>query len=685
MQETAFFLYGPVAPSAFLKTIPYLCSVYFIRNPAMYRYLPLFILAAACQPEPAETVKLTPLFSDHAVIQRQADLPVWGLASPGKTVRVQLGDEFRTTVAADDSTWKVWFAPVETGDTTSLTVFSADSSFTVSDLISGDVYLASGQSNMEMPVAGWGKVLNYREEIRNGNHPEIRFITIERNTAYSPEKMPVTKGWQSCDSTTVPGFSATAYFFARSIQPVAGVPVGIIHSSWGGTVAEAWTSKPALSLNPDFSRQLQTVSELEFLDKRGVDSLFRLEQKTWLDSAQKMDRIGFSALNPGSKVTWKPIQVPGNWEENGLPGHDGIVWLRKSVTIPEAWAGQRLIIRLGPIDDADQSFWDNQPLGTTIGWQKWRTYVVAKAEPGTHRLTLRVIDTGGGGGLWANPGEIWIQNPAGEQLSLAGSWDYAIGYTGNQFPTAPASPDDPNQVTVLFNGMIAPVIPYPLKGIIWYQGESNVTRAYQYRRVFADMITDWRNQWNAGDIPFFFVQLANFTIPRWVPAESDWAELREAQSFILKLPKTGMAVAIDIGDSLDIHPKNKQEVGRRLALQAASLIYRDTTLASGPVADSVEIRQDTLRIHFKYGQGLRTRDGYAPKGFAIAGPDKVFRWAKTWIDGEWVYLKHPAVPRPAAVRYGWDGYPVVNLVNRAGLPASPFRSDDWPGLTADRK
>lgn len=647
----------------------------------MYRILPLFLLLAACQPEPAETVKVSPLFSNHAILQRNADIPVWGLATPGKTVEAILGDESRSTIAGQDSAWIVWFPALEAGDTTSLSVIAKDTTYSFSDLITGDVYLASGQSNMEMPIAGWGKVKNYQEEIKNGTNPNIRFITIERATAFTPQATPITKGWMPCDSSTLPGFSATAFFFARNIQPVAGVPVGIIHSSWGGTVAEAWTSKSTLSANPDFAEALKKIDEKSGLNKTGIDSAFKAEQNLWLDGVKEKDKIGLSALKPDSKASWKSIKVPGTVEENGLPKFDGILWLRKKVTIPETWAGQRVVVRLGPIDDVDNSFWDNQILGTTFGYMDWRTYVVAKAEAGVHQITIRVIDTGGGAGLWANPGEIWMQNPAGEKILLDGDWEYAIGYQGNDFPPAPASINDPNQVTVLYNGMIAPVKPYPIKGVIWYQGESNVGRAIQYRKVFSDLITDWRKTWGIGDIPFFFVQLANFTNPAWVPVGSAWAELREAQTMALTLPNTGMALAIDIGDSIDIHPKNKQEVGRRLALQAASLIYKDTTLASGPMADSIEIRHDTLKIHFKFAAGLKTKDGYAPKGFAIAGSDQVFRWAKAWIEGETVVLKHPAISQPAAVRYGWDGYPIVNLVNRAGLPANPFRSDTWPGVT----
>ncbi|MCA0444916.1 MAG: 9-O-acetylesterase [Bacteroidetes bacterium] len=647
----------------------------------MYRILPLFLLLAACQPEPAETVKVSPLFSNHAILQRNADIPVWGLASPGKTVEAMLGDESRSTIAGQDSAWIVWFPALEAGDTTSLSIIAKDTTYSFSDLITGDVYLASGQSNMEMPIAGWGKVKNYQEEIKNGTNPNIRFITIERATAYTPSATPTTKGWMACDSSTLPGFSATAFFFARNIQPVAGVPIGIIHSSWGGTIAEAWTSKSTLSANPDFADALKKIDEKSGLNKAGVDSAFKAEQNLWLDGVKEKDKIGLSALKPDSKANWKSIKVPGTVEENGLPKFDGILWLRKKVTIPETWAGQRVVVRLGPIDDVDNSFWDNQILGTTFGYMEWRTYVVAKAESGVHQITIRVIDTGGGAGLWANPGEIWMQNPAGEKILLDGDWEYAIGYQGNDFAQPPGSASDPNQVTVLYNGMIAPVKPYPIKGVIWYQGESNVGRAIQYRKVFSDLITDWRKTWGIGDFPFFFVQLANFTNPAWVPVGSAWAELREAQTMALSLPNTGMAVAIDIGDSIDIHPKNKQEVGRRLALQAASLIYKDTTLASGPMADSIEIRHDTLRIHFKFASGLRTKDGYAPKGFTIAGSDQVFRWAKAWIEGETVVLKHPAISQPAAVRYGWDGYPIVNLVNRAGLPANPFRSDTWPGVT----
>jgi len=381
------------------------------------------------------------------------------------------------------------------------------------------------------------------------------------------------------------------------------------------------------------------------------------------------------------------MEVPGLWEEKGLTGVDGVVWFRKTVTLNAEEAESEVVLSLGAIDDNDQTWINEMEAGHTNQYDKARVYRIGpeKLKEGENIITVRVEDTGGGGGFWGDAEEMVLKTVS-RNIPLSGEWLYRVSSEG--FKANIQNAVHPNsRPTLLFNGMIHPLLNYSVLGAIWYQGESNAGQAYRYRTRFTNLIKDWRNHWENPEMGFYFVQLANFMQPRDQPAESEWAELREAQLMALSLPKTGMAVTIDIGEADDIHPRNKQDVGKRLALAALHDTYGKEVVYSGPVFKSMQAEGDQVLVSFDpMGSGLLVKDKYGyVKGFSVAGADRVFHWARGTQEGNTIVLHCDQVKDPVAVRYGWADNPDdVNLYNQEGLPASPFRTDDWPGITAER-
>jgi sialate O-acetylesterase len=490
-------------------------------------------------------VKLPSLLSDGLVLQQGMKVNIWGTADPGERVTVTLGGQQVSAVTESGGQWKVKLGPLNAGGPFTMTI-AGKNTITLHDVLVGEVWVCSGQSNMEMPVGtnpqGWsGAVVNYQDEMARADYPMLRLFTVQKAVAGKPQRE--VKGyWVAARPQTVGEFSAVGYFFGRDLLKVLNVPIGMIHSSWGGTPAESWTSRATLESDPDF--------------------------RSILDSGTKL-------LSPYPKLFQDFEQQLGQWRQ-----------------------------------DSDKAESDGAPV-----------------------------------------------------------------------PTAPTAPDDPRRnpwrPAGLFNAMIMPLTPYAIRGAIWYQGESNADRAAQYRKLFPAMIGDWRHAWEEGDFPFLFVQLANWGISQ---PRSNWPELREAQLMTLSLPKTGMAVTIDIGDGSDIHPKNKQDVGYRLALAAQAIAYGRDVIYSGPIYESMAVEGEKVRLRFKYAYGglvAKNSPSLTLSGFEIAGDDHKFVAAEAKIDGETVVVRSEKAPHPVAVRYAWAMNPWCNLYNRAGLPASPFRTDDW--------
>ncbi|HJU56399.1 MAG TPA: sialate O-acetylesterase [Pyrinomonadaceae bacterium] len=635
---------------------------------------------------------LHPLFSDDMVLQREVKFPVWGWTTPGASVTVQLRGQKATATADADGKWLARLGPFEAGGPYTLTI-SGPQSVTLNNVLVGDVWLCSGQSNMEMGVT---QVDNAKEEVAQANYPRVRLFAVPKTIAAAPQGT-VNARWLVTTPANITtggwgGFSAVAYFFGRHLHKELNVPIGLIHSSWGGTVAEGWVSAEALSAMAEFQPAIKSLAETMTAPAKAAVDVDRTTEAWW----PKNDP-GSSATPPWSDPAldvsqWQTMRLPQFWEDAGLADYDGVAWFRRTFELPADWSGRDLVLSLGPIDDRDTTFVNGVRVGAMSQYDAPRSYKVPASivKPGVNTIAVRVLDTGVGGGIYGSPEQMKIvpADGSGAAVSLAGEWSYRpsvkLGEVKEAPPTQPAS-GNLGLVNARYNGMIAPLLPFAIKGAIWYQGESNVGRAAQYERLLPVMIRDWRARFQSGDFPFLIVQLANYLGRKTVPGDSEWARLREAQLKISQaVPRAGLAVAIDIGDAKDIHPKNKQEVGRRLALAALEIAYGKKGASSGPVYRSMKEDGGVIRLSFDHADGgLVIKPGAEGlSGFAIAGEDRRFVWADAVVHGKEVWVSSPSVKFPIAVRYGWADNPVSTLYNGAGLPASPFRTDDFKAGSA---
>lgn len=491
---------------------------------------------------------------------------------------------------------------------------------TLENVLIGEVWICSGQSNMEMPVGGWGRVRDYAREIESADWPRIRLFGVKRVSSLAPREdvQVVGGGWQPCSPQTVPDFSAAGYFFARELHKALGVPVGVINTSWGGTVAESWMSPEALATHSDFAERVEQVRSAG-ADESRLWAGFRDDSARWEQVVAQRDpayRDGKCLWKERSfdDSDWDTIALPAYFDAECLPDHDGIVWLRRRIEIPARWRGRDLILRLSYVDDRDVTYFNGVQVGATHALEQERVYRVPGrlVEGGEAVIAIRVLDTGGDGGLNYDGPSLRLSLSDDRYIPLSGPWRYRVGSELADLPAPPVQPDfDPHRPTALYHSMLRPLVPLAFRGAVWYQGESNAWRAEQYGTLFPLLVEDWRSCWGR-DFPFLFVQLANFGARHDEPAASQWAELREAQSEALHLDGTAMAVAIDIGEDDNIHPKNKQELGRRLALIARARVYGESVACSGPVYRTYRIEGDKIRIRFDEAEGLAVRDGPCP-------------------------------------------------------------------------
>ena len=626
-------------------------------------------------------VKLPRIFSSNMVLQKGIEIPVWGWANKGEQIIVNFNNQSVRTKTNKDGKWSVKLPAQEYGGPYTLTV-KGKNTVVFDNILIGEVWVCSGQSNMEFQV---GQSINAENEIATANFPQIRLFTVPKTVAQFPNEDISSGEWVECSPETVGNFSAVGYFFGRDIFNELNVPIGLIHTSWGGTVAETWSSAETISKDPDLKGNLAELQQMD-LSKYKEEKMAQIKKILGGEVSDKdLGIINGEAIWAASDFNdnnWKSIKTPVYWEQQGYNDIDGIGWYRKEIILNEEQSNSNATLHLGKIDDADITFVNGVEIGKTNSYDKDRVYTIDSKilKPGKNIVAVRVDDTGGNGGIWGDSKELYLDFK-NEKVDISGDWKFKISKA-----TVGAVNIGPNSYpTLLFNGMINPILPYGIKGAIWYQGESNADRAKQYQRVFPEMITDWRTRWNQGDFPFLFVSLANFNPPVEKPAESNWAELREAQTKTLSLSNTGMALAIDIGEANDIHPKNKQDVGKRLALNALKIAYNKDIVFSGPMYKSVEFKDGKAIVTFsETGSGLKAKDKYGYlKGFTIAGDDKKFKWAKAEIfDSQTVVVYSEEIKDPKSVRYGWANNPDnVNLYNVEGLPANPFRTDDWPGIT----
>lgn len=637
--------------------------------------LTLGMLTAAA----AETPKpfLHPLFTNNMVWQRDVAAPIWGWTTPGATVTVSMQGKTATATAAADGKWLAKLGPFSAGGPYTLTV-SGPQTVTLTNVLVGDVWLCSGQSNMELGIKA---VNNATQEIANATDGNIRLYMVEHSIKLAPQTT-VGGQWDVCSPDTIAkggwfGFSAVAYFFGRQLRNDINVPIGLIEAAWGGTPAEAWTSTEALDAKvPEFRPLVDAIAAAG--NDPTYDDKYQALYAAWLarNNAALMNGTDWTAPTYDT-TTWKAMELPQYIEKAG-ENINGVLCFRREVQLPDAWAGKNLVLNLGRIDDADVTWFNGVKVGAMIDRTAQRSYKIpaARVKAGSNLICVRVTDNGGQGGIYGPAEQMTLVNPEDTEhpIALTGVWSYTVAAN---FAGRPARLDStPRNPTVLYNGMIAPVIPLAIKGVIWYQGETNadtLAGALRYQTLMSTLITDWRTRFGQGDFPFFMVSLASYDAQ---PTGSAWPELREAQFMTTKaVPNCGIAMTIDIGDAQNIHPKNKQEAGRRLALCAEAIAYGKKVDYSGPVYKAMAMQGNSIRLQFGQLCGGLVVNGEKLTGFTICGADKQFVPADAVIDGSTVVVSSPAVPQPVAVRYDWANNPVGNLYNKANLPATPFRTD----------
>lgn len=619
-------------------------------------------------------VRLARIFSSDMVLQQGIENTIWGWADKGEMVSISINGKTITTKTGKDGTWVTKLPAMDYGGPYKMLI-KAKNAIEFENVMVGEVWICSGQSNMEFTVKG---VNHAEDEIAEANYSNIRLFTVPKKSSQTPSSDLEAGSWEICTPKTITEFSAVGYFFGRKIFQEMNVAVGLINTSWGGTVAETWTSSETIKDDPDFAPRLKKLQKMDIGSHE--DSIRQCVKLMLGEFPSKDNGLELKYNQPDlDDQSWNTVKIPQLWEAQGYDNFDGIAWYRKTIDLEVQPTQGELILSLGSIDDSDICWVNGIQVGKTNGHNLQRNYVIPASvlKTGKNTIAVKATDTGGLGGFYGKDEDVFLRIDD-RKINLSGEWK--MRFTEILTSSIATKPND--YPTLLFNGMISPIIPYGIKGAIWYQGESNTSRAKQYQRIFPNMITDWRNHWQLGDFPFFWVQLANFTQPLDQPGESTWAELREAQTMTLKLPNTGMALAIDLGEANDIHPRNKQDVGLRLALNALKTAYSKNVACTGPAFKLLKVEGSRAIISFSTeGSILKVNNKYGYiNGFSLAGDDRKFHWAKAEIlNNNSVVIYADEVKIPEAVRYGWADNPDdLNLYNEEGLPAIPFRTDNWP-------
>ncbi|HEY8994555.1 MAG TPA: sialate O-acetylesterase [Lacunisphaera sp.] len=613
------------------------------------------------------------LFCEHAVLQQGVPIPVWGTADENEKVTVTLAGQTVSTVAHGGK-WNVQLGALPAGGPHVLTI-TGNNRIEIADVLIGEVWVCSGQSNMERQLGlreGQQPIRNWEAEVAGADFPQIRHFGVAQRLALEPQTS-VGGRWLVCTPETATDFTAVGFFFGRALHLARGTPIGLIHSSWGGTPAEAWTGREGIARIPESAEALASLESFR-RDPDRARADFQRNLNRWFEVNDPGSGSDWSGSAELLEVRYWPVmQLPAAWERAGVPDFDGVAWFRREFELPVSWAGHEVELHLGAIDDVDSTWVNGRLAGSTAVWNEPRVYRLpaGTVKPGRNVIAVRVLDTGGNGGLWGggDPMRLVDVNVPSQTVALDGEWRYRLSLLSHNAPPPPANVSTGSGApTVLYNGMIAPLQPYAIRGVIWYQGEANSGQALLYRRIFPNLVADWRRAWGQGDFPFLYVQIAPFH--EMVP------EIREAQRLSLaKIPNSAMAVTIDVGDANDIHPVDKKPVGERLALAARAVAYGEKIEYSGPLFESLSIEGSHAMLKFSHvGSGLVAPGGEL-KGFTIAGADRKFYPAKAKIVRGLVEVSAADVPAPVAVRYAWANVPEGNLFNRAGLPASPFATD----------
>ena len=641
--------------------------------------LKLFIqLAIVWVSLPAKaTIKLPALVSNGMVIQRDKKVHLWGWASPGESVVVSFNTQTVNTTAKENNRWDAYLQPMTAGGPFKMVIRGLNT-ITITNILIGDVWLCSGQSNMAYQL--YKSAQEFPADVAKAGDYKIREFTVKNPYKFEPQ-LDAVGAWKQADSVSVLNFSAVGFFFAQNLYKIYKVPIGIIHSSFPGSPAEAWISEDGLKDFPYYLAKASTYKDTAY-----TNAIVRKDKQVlanWLSEVDKNDQglhngRAYWSSHPDTS-NWKSMTVPGYWEDQGAGDINGVVWIKKTVTLPVTLLKQPVFLELGMVVDIDSTYINGVYLGSKDNKYLARRYKVPDGvlRPGVNTIVVRIINKEERGGIV--PGRQYRLTDGIHSVDLSGTWQYKVGYAttalpGKNFTRLEFMPG------IQYHSRLEPLLAYTIKGVAWYQGESNVNKAAEYRQLLPALIDDWRSKWHEKQLPFLIVQLAGYMAPPATPVPSNLAMLREAQYLVSQTtPYCGLAVAIDVGDAYDIHPPNKKDVGQRLALVARRIAYGDkSTETVGPVYKGMQVNGNKIILAFNnVAKGLTAKGGDL-KQFAIAGKDKVFHWAKAKIENNGIVVWSEQVPDPLAVRYAWADNPEgCNLFNTANLPAYPFRTDNW--------
>jgi sialate O-acetylesterase len=635
-------------------------------------------------PMPPQAPKTPPfvstLFGDHMVLQRGKANTIWGWSEPGDKVTVQIGETAATGVAGADRRWQVKIQPPPAGGPYTVKI-NGPQTVVLHNVMVGDVWLCGGQSNMGLPLR---MTLNGADEAKAANYPDIRFFTVAGHPAYRHTDV-VGGKWSEVTPQTADWISAVAYYFARRVQQDIHVPIGLLLDNVGGTPAESWTSAEALRPLKDFDVPMAELARLTATDAPEYGNFVM----HWYDEFD-IGAKGKWAAPELEDSAWKTVQIPGGFTELGVPDTPALVWFRKEIVLPDPLPAGRSMLNLGVIERMDTAYINGKEAGGSSWVENPRVYPIVDGvlKPGRNVIAIRVLKTKSDGGFMSKPEDLRLVLGDKTSFPLAGQWKGQLAVDGRPPHPLPLAYENwPVMPTVLYEGMLAPVAPFSIAGVIWYQGEQNSPRGYQYRKILPAMIADWRKLFAQGDFPFYIVSLPAFKPRSVTPVDGDeWTETRESQALTAaSVPNSCLAVAIDTGDADNIHAKDKQPVGERLALCALANYYGEKVVYSGPTLTSVERLSGSIRLHFAHTDGGLVVKGSKLEEFTIAGEDRKWYWADAHIEGDTVVVSSPSAPNPKEVRYAWQSNPAATLFNGAGLPAGPFRTDTWPGITESHR
>lgn len=673
------------------------------------------------------SVSLPAIFSDRMVFQRDGASPVWGTADRGEEIVVRLGGVEAKTKADDAGKWKVELDVAALPEGPHTLVVQGTNRLEVREVVLGEVWMCAGQSNMAFSLRS---ALGADEDIKHSSEVDVREFRVGGVASPEPREK-CGGGWVKAAPSTAGEFTAVGYYFARDIARKLESPVGLVHAAVGGTPVEAWMSREALARLPELQKTADAMREEWQVTFPNSRETYLTQLEKWQERHERKDlpEADISPWATGSTSDWKEVNLPGKLTTSGLPG-SGSVWLRCDVDAPpELSEATYCAVDVAQPTGPHAVYWNGKKIGEVDSMAEivsftgaMRRYVVPSGQVRStgNTIAVRLFHPAEGLGILGDAGRISLAYRNGQmdgRIPLAGKWrakaerELPVPTAGvlAELPPLPGKPPNGSQVgAALFNGYVAPVVPYGIRGFLWYQGENNVAKASLYRDAFSGLIQDWRHQWKNEDLPFYFCQLPNFSAKTAQPSESDWSELRDAQAGALALPHTGMAVLIDIGEAGDIHPRNKRPAGERLAAQALAKTYGEKTPAGGPIFEKATVEGSRIRVHFSSEAGplaaaplpaeyvkksvpLEAAPLVLPmpesplQGFALCGSDGKWQWASARIDGNTVVVESTGVPQPVAVRYAWGGNPTCNLTDASRIPAAPFRSGDLSSTASAKK